>query len=609
MEKGPGQMRTLHGVPASTGVARGPWTRIAAYAAPAGGRIEPDAADAEIDRLKVARDAAAADLGALAASLAEAGRPSEGEIFEAHAAMALDPALLDSAISAIRGSDDAIAAIRVAAQGVAELLSSLGDELLAARASDVLDVAERIAARLAGVDRSITLDRPSIVVAEDIPPSLAAGLPRERLLGLALEAGSATSHAAILARAFGIPAVVGVHGLLDATGDRGANGTELVVDGDTGEVVLDPDPATSERLERRRTAVADAARRALEEADLPAVTTDGVEVTLLANIGSSAEAKRAVVLGARGVGLFRTEFLFVERSAPPAEDEQAAVNRAVVEAFAPGPVTIRLLDVGGDKPIPYLPIPTEANPFLGVRALRLAPERPELFVTQLRAAMRAATPATAAAKAPPGAATSEASAAPTTPERPIGRIKVMAPMVADATDVDVLLDLAEQARQSLVAEGTPHGEVDLGVMLEIPSAVLVGSSFLGRLRFASLGTNDLLQYTLAADRGNAALERYRDSLHPALLRLIAMAVDDAARAGVELSVCGEMGGDPAAALALVGLGLRVLSMGDSSLAPVRRAIRASDEATLRRAAREALEATTAAEVRARFSSMLPAAGG
>ncbi|HEX5147900.1 MAG TPA: phosphoenolpyruvate--protein phosphotransferase [Candidatus Limnocylindrales bacterium] len=580
-------MRTLHGVPASTGVARGPWTRIAAYVAPPGGRIAPDAADVEIDRLTEACTAGAADLDALAATLVEAGRPSEAEIFEAHAAMALDPALLESAAAEIRAGSDAIAAIRVAAQKFADLLRGFDDELLAARATDILDVAERIVARLAGVDRTITLDRPSIVVAEDIPPSLAAGLPRDRLLGLALESGSATSHAAILARAFGIPAVVGIQGLLAATDQDDAGGTELVVDGDTGEVVLDPDAAASERLERRRTAVADAARTALAEAGLPVVTTDGVEVTLLANIGSPAEAQRAVALGARGVGLFRTEFLFVERSSPPTEDEQTAVNRAVVEAFAPGPVTIRLLDVGGDKPIPYLPIPLEANPFLGVRALRLAPDRPELFVTQLRAAMRAAARATGAG------------------DKPIGRVKVMAPMVADATDVDLLLDLADEARRSLEADGTPHGEVDLGVMLEIPSAVLVGGSFLGRLRFASLGTNDLLQYTLAADRGNATLERYRDSLHPALLRLIAMAAEDAARAGVELSVCGEMGGDPAAALALVGLGLRVLSMGDSSLAPVRRAIRASNSAALRTAATEALGASTAAEVRTRFESMLP----
>ncbi|HSK53183.1 MAG TPA: phosphoenolpyruvate--protein phosphotransferase [Clostridia bacterium] len=565
-------------MPASTGVARGPWVRVDAAVIPAGGRLAPGAdPDAEVARLLAARDAAAGELEALADELTGSGN-DEGEIFFAQATMALDPALFDAAEAAIRDGSDGIAAIRTAAGSVADQLRALDDELLAARATDVLDVAERIAARLAGVDRTVGLDAPSIVVAEDIPPSLAAGLPRERLLGLALEGGSATSHAAILARAFGIPAVVGVGGLLTAAREVQAGG-ELVVDGDSGEVVFEPDEAATSRLEGRRAAAVRAAERALEEAGLPAITRDGVEVTLLANIGTPAEAARAVALGARGVGLFRTEFLFVERSAPPTEDEQTAANRAVVAAFAPGPVTIRLLDVGGDKPIPYLPIPPEANPFLGVRALRLAPERPELFITQLRAAMRAAVD---------------------------GRVKVMAPMVADAGDVAVLLDLAERARDGLRADGIEHGEVDLGVMLEIPSAILVAGTFFDRIRFASLGTNDLLQYTLAADRGNAALERYRDSLHPALLRLIGTAAAEAEAAGVELSVCGEMGGDPAAALALVGLGVRVLSMADSSLAPVRRAIRAADTGELRAIAEEALDASSAAEVRARFERLLSA---
>ena len=572
-------MRTVQGIPASTGVALGPWVVIGTSVVPAGGRIAPGQADAELERLVVARDAAAAELEALAAELTSAGR-DEGEIFDAQAMMARDPSLLDAATTAIGGGHDAIGAIRIAAEDVADQLRALGDELLAARAADVLDVAERIAARLAGVDRTVALDRASIVVAEDIPPSIAASLPRDRLLGMALQSGSATSHAAILARAFGIPAVVGATGLLDAARSLdGAAEAVAVVDGDSGEVVFEPDAAAATRLDGRRAAADAAARRALEEASLEAVTRDGVAITLLANIGTPAEAERAVALGARGVGLFRTEFLFVERAAAPSEDEQVAANRTVVDAFAPGPVTIRLLDVGGDKPIPWLPIPAEANPFLGVRALRLAGEQPDLFVTQLRAAMRAAAGG--------------------------GRVKVMAPMVADAVDVGVLLDLAERARAGLVADGLPHGAVDLGVMLEIPSAVLVAPSFFDRIRFASLGTNDLLQYTLAADRGNPALERYRDPLHPALLRLIASAERDAVAAGVELSVCGEMGGDPAAALALVGLGVSVLSMAASSLAPVRRAIRAADTGVLRDAAREALDASTAAQVRARFEALLP----
>jgi phosphoenolpyruvate-protein phosphotransferase len=572
-------MRTVHGIPASTGVARGPWVVLAAASAPAGGRISAADVPAELERLTVARDEAAAELEALADELARGGS-DEAAIFEAQAMMAQDSTLFDAAAAAIRDGHDGIAAIRIAATGVADQLRALGDELLAARAADVLDVAERIAARLAGVDRSVVLDRPSIVVADDIPPSIAASLPRDRLLGMALESGSATSHAAILARAFGIPAVVGAAGLLPAAQvTDGASDRVAVVDGDSGEVVFEPDASAAARLDARRAAADDAARQALEEASLPAVTRDGIEVTLLANIGTPAEAERAVALGAQGVGLFRTEFLFVERSAPPTEEEQTEANRAVVAAFSPGPVTIRLLDVGGDKPIPWLPIPPEANPFLGVRALRLAGERPELFITQLRAAMRAAADG--------------------------GRVKVMAPMVADASDVAVLLDLAAQARAALVADGLPHGDVELGVMLEIPSAVLVAPSFFDRIAFASLGTNDLLQYTLAADRGNAALERYRDPVHPALLRLIDSAAKDASEAGVELSVCGEMGGDPAAALALVGLGVTVLSMASSSLAPVRRAIRGADAATLRAMAHEALGATSAAEVRASFEELLP----
>jgi phosphoenolpyruvate-protein kinase (PTS system EI component) len=277
------------------------------------------------------------------------------------------------------------------------------------------------------------------------------------------------------------------------------------------------------------------------------------------------------------VGLFRTEFLFLERTSPPSEEEQVAAYRRAVEAFAPHAVTIRLLDVGGDKPIPYLPIPSEANPFLGVRALRLAIDDPGLFVTQLRACYRAAV---------------------------AGPVKVMAPMIADATDADLLLQLASRAREELDAEGLERGDVALGVMLEIPSAVLVGDSYFGRLSFASLGTNDLLQYTLAVDRGNRSLERYRDSLHPAVLRLVRLAVEAAERASIDLSVCGEMAGDPASALALAGLGIRSLSMAASSLPGVRRAIRGSRIEELQETVTAALGDATAARARARFDALL-----
>jgi phosphoenolpyruvate-protein kinase (PTS system EI component) len=341
-------------------------------------------------------------------------------------------------------------------------------------------------------------------------------------------------------------------------------------------VVVGLDDAERADLEARAAAARLVADQDRAEAALPARTRDGLDVTLLANIGTPDEAPRCVELGAQGVGLFRTEFLFLERSGPPSEDEQARAYQRVVEAFAPHPVTIRLLDVGGDKPIPYLPIEPEANPFLGVRALRLAATQPAVFVTQLRAAYRAAV---------------------------AGPVKVMAPMIADATDANVLLDLAREAREGLDRDGVEWRPVDLGVMLEIPSAILVAGSYFRRLAFASLGTNDLLQYTVAVDRGNPALGRYQDSLHPALLRLVADAVEAAAEAGIELSVCGEMGGDPVAALALVGLGVTKLSMAAGSLPLVRRAVIASDARELRTAALDALGMASANEVRARFQAL------
>ena len=530
-------------------------------------------AENEIDRLKVAAAAAARASLALSHEVRTAGHAAESEIFAAHAAIADDPELLEGAVGRIRRDGLAAdAAILGAAREVAEQLRALKDELLRGRAEDVIDVGENIARRLTG-SGSITLNEPVIVVAIDLPPSVTATLPRDKLLGIALEGSSPTAHAAILARAYGIPAVVGAPGLLAAVESAGAD-VEILIDGATGRIVIAPSEAeladfSARSAERRR-------ERERDEADaaLPCTTRDGTTVALLANIGGPSEAAPALAMGAQGVGLYRTEFLFLERTAPPSEDEQLEAYASVVAAFAPKPVTIRLLDVGGDKPIPYLPIGEEANPFLGVRALRLAQDQPELFLTQLRACYRAAAR---------------------------GSVKVMAPMVADARDVATLRDLADRARHQLVAAGRSFGEIELGVMIEIPSAVLVAETYVTQIAFASLGTNDLLQYTMAADRGNAKLEAYRDPLHPALLRLIRMAVETTTRAGITLSVCGEMAADPEAALALVGLGLRSLSMTAASIPAVRRTIRRSDLATLSAAATAALADPSSSEVRARFS--------
>jgi len=571
----------LAGVAAAPGVARGAWVHVRRRELPTGGRVAPGAAEAEEARLRDAANRAADDLMALSERVGAEGHEDEAAIFMAHAALAWDPALIDAAAARIRDeSEDGVAAIQAAGAGVAAMLAALDDEILSARGADVVDVADRIARLLAGlpVEESL-LPAPAVVVAEDLSPSLTATLPREHMLGIVLEAGSPTAHAAILARAYGIPAVVGARGILAALAAAGSR-AELALDGTTGEVIVAPGAGAIADFDARAARFADSRSHDLAEASLPAVTRDGVEVTLLANIGTPGEAAPARALGARGVGLFRTEFLFLERTTPPSEDEQAAAYREAVEAFGGDPVTIRLLDIGGDKPIPYLPMPAEDNPFLGVRALRLAWDRPEIFVTQLRACYRAAV---------------------------AGPVKVMAPMVADGGDASLLLELAARARDGLAADGVAFGAVDLGVMLEIPSAILSSDSWFGDVRFASLGTNDLTQYALAVDRGNPALERYRDAMHPAVLRLIAMSAESAARAGISLSVCGEMGGDPAAALALVGLGVRQLSMGAASLPAVRRAIRSADAGELRALAQTALGDRSAADARARFTALLPSA--
>jgi len=570
----------LAGVPAAPGVARGPWVHVRRRDLPLGGRVASGAVEDEEARLRDAANAAADDLMALSERVGAEGHEDEAAIFMAHAAMAWDPTLVEVAATRIREQgEDGVAAIQASGASAAAQLAALDDPLLAARSADVLDVADRIARILAGLPTDeVTLADPSVVVAEDLSPSMTATLPREHILGILLEGGSPTAHAAILARAYGIPAVVAAPAALAALAAAGS-GADVAIDGGTGEVVVAPDADTVAEFDARAVLHALARSADAAEAGLAAVTTDGVEVTLLANIGTPAEAGPARALGARGVGLFRTEFLFLERSTPPTEDEQAAAYREAVEAFGGDPVTIRLLDIGGDKPIPYLPMPAEENPFLGVRALRLAHDRPEVFVTQLRACYRAAV---------------------------AGPVKVMAPMVADAGDVMLLLALATRARDELAGEVVAIGPVDLGVMLEIPSAVLSADAWFGNVAFASLGTNDLTQYALAVDRGNPALERYRDAMHPAVLRLIAMAADSAARAGISLSVCGEMGGDPAAALALVGLGVRQLSMGTASLPAVRRAIRGATASTLAETAALALHDRSAAEARARFSALLPA---
>lgn len=482
---------------------------------------------------------AVAELEVVTERMAATGRTDEAAIFGAQALLAADEELLGPARAAIAAGAPVDAAVLAAGEAVAAVFESLDDEILAARGADARDVAERIA-RAARGEPAPRLTERVVVVARDLAPSVTAELDRDLLAGIALEAGSRTSHAAILARALEIPAVLGVPGLLDAL----PGVSEMVVDGGTGEVVLDPDESERQRARdaaARHLAAAAADERLREE---PLRTSDGHRVTLGANIGGPEDAARAIAAGAEAVGLLRTEFTFVDRGVEPDEATQAAAYASVLGQFGSRPVVMRLIDVGGDKPLAYLPLAPERNPFLGVRAIRLARRSPELLRTQLRAMLRAAL--AAGVRTP----------------------RIMAPMVADLADLRMVRRLLDEA----LAEVGAALDSRLGIMVEVPSAVLLADALAAEAAFFSIGTNDLTQYLLAADRTNPDLAASQDPLHPAVLRAIAQLAQAAQRAGIPVAVCGEMAGDPAGAVLLVGLGIDELSMDPSAFGAVKRAL-------------------------------------
>jgi phosphoenolpyruvate-protein phosphotransferase len=573
----------LAGLPASPGIAVGPIWRYRSE-----GETPWEAAPGDSEpRIRDAAEAAAAQLRALAARLHQADRAGDAEIVEAQALMAVDPALVDEAIRLARGGLDPAAAIGASAEASARVMDALDDELLAARAADVRDVGARLARSLTGASAPAPAV-PSIVFAGRLPPSFVVELPQGRLLGVALEGGSPTDHAAILARGLGVPVVAAAEGLLDAVDECRA--TVAALDGETGEIVLDPDEETIRSLAERREARAARDLRAAALRSRLTATSDGHRVALLANIRSPDDAQRARDAGAEGIGLFRTEYLYLRRQAPPSEDEQVAAYRRAMEAFAPGPtaepaperpVVIRLADIGGDKPIPYLGLPSEPNPFLGVRAIRLAERGSrDLLLTQLRAIWRAA------------------GLAGVTPH-------AMAPMVSTLADARLLVELRDEARAAVAAADRPCPErMVTGVMIEVPSAAILAPELARLVDFFSVGTNDLTQYVLAADRGNPSLARLQDALHPAVLRTIAGVVAGADGVGIPVAACGELAGDPAGALVLVGLGVDELSAEIGALDGVRAALAGVTDAELGELGQRALEATDAETVRQLAAELL-----
>jgi phosphoenolpyruvate-protein phosphotransferase/dihydroxyacetone kinase phosphotransfer subunit len=499
------------------------------------------------------RDDARARLGA--------GRAA---IFDAHLLFLQDEALLGPVARAIDTGAPAPRAWRDTMDALTRTWEALDDAYLRERAGDLRSVGRQVLARLLGADDPRPqLDAAGILVAVDLEPADTVGLDPAICLGIATARGGPTSHAAVLARALAIPAVVGLGDAIATIPD----GTPLALDGVAGVVHVRPDAALAAELRAARDERTATLREARTRAHGPAVTLDGETIEVAANIGTPVEVPAAVEAGADGVGLFRTEFLFMGRDAMPDEDEQEAAYRAAADALDGRPLLVRTLDAGADKPLPYLGQDPEANPFLGVRGLRLGLTRPELLDAQLRALLRVAA------------------------ERPV---RVMFPMVATLAELLAARSALDRARTATGVDAP----IEVGVMIEVPSAALTAAHMAAEVDFFSVGTNDLTQYTLAADRGNDHVAALTDPLHPAVLRLIAMAADAARAREAWVGVCGELAGDASACALLLGLGVRELSMSAPAIATVKDAVRATRLDDAERLAAEALAAPDAEAVRA-----------
>jgi phosphoenolpyruvate-protein phosphotransferase len=534
----------LDGVAASEGVAVGPaFVHVPAEPEPERESIPKGEVETELGRLREAVETVVRDLAQTAERMREGGNEGEAGIFDAHAEIAEDPEFQSEVEERVRSLESPEAAVLAVGEEYAGMFAAMEDEYLAARADDVRDVATQIAAELMGGRQAglEALDEPSVILALNLAPSDTARIPKGMALGFVISEGSRTSHVSIMARSFGIPAVVGVGGPLeDALGAK-----VIALDGTEGYAIADPDESTVSAFEEKQKSLVAEAESLEEYKHVEARTRDGRRIEVAANIGSAGEAERALAWGAEGVGLFRTEFLFMERPELPTEDEQYEAYREAAEAFGEKPVVIRTLDVGGDKDLPGVDQPVEENPFLGWRGIRMCLDVPELFKPQLRAILRTA---------------------------PHGNLKIMFPMVVDNVELRAAKEMLEECRGELESEGQETGSVEVGIMVETPAAAIRAADIAPEVSFFSIGTNDLIQYTLAADRGNERLTRLQSADHPAVLDLIGMTCEAAREAGIWVGVCGEAAGEPALIPKLIELGVTELSMSAPSIPRAKRIV-------------------------------------
>jgi phosphoenolpyruvate-protein phosphotransferase (PTS system enzyme I) len=563
----------LKGIAGSPGVAVGPALVMGDTRAAYARRHVPSAQiELEVGRLIKAVEDARRHVREVSARLPKAPVETSG-ILDAYLAMIGDPMLVDRVEHKIRDEKKCAEwAVAQACDEIGKLFgpaeSSGGDAYIIERRHDVEFVCDRLLRELTGDTKLIVprLDQPMVVIARDLSPADTAGMVREPVIGFVTEIGTRTSHTAIMARALEIPAVVGAADALAVirTGDL------VIVDGLRGEVTVNPNEIAVEEARARGSRHLAFARGLLSARNQPCVTRDGEPVSLKANVELPAEAILALDHGAEGIGLYRTEFIYIDRITMPTEDEQYELYRAVVEAVSPRPVTLRTFDIGGDKFASSFQLPAEMNPALGLRAVRLALSRPDVFLTQLRAMVRASAH---------------------------GDLRIMVPMVATVRELREVRRLLGQAVAEVDAAGQRRGKhIPLGIMIEVPSAVIMADVLAREAEFFSIGTNDLIQYTLAIDRGNRSLAPLASPFHPAILRMIRQVSRAAAPHGVPVALCGAMASDPLAAVLLVGLGLRELSMEAAAIPEIKEALRRVNVTDCDRVAEAALGLDTAEAV-------------
>lgn len=556
----------LKGIPAAPGLAHGK-TVVVNQEKLVVPQYEIEDAETEIQRLMIACKTGQEELAALKENVGGRSKSNEAEIFEAHRMILEDVALLERTKKAIKNGTNAEKAWMDAIEYFAQMMEQISDETLSSRCIDIRDAGRRVLGHLLGIAIGGTaLTEPSIIVGDDLTPSDTVSLDKDLVLGFCTAGGGPTSHTAILAKAFGLPAVVGLGRKILSVPE----GTLVLVNGDKGEVTVDPGEDTKTGFvgqEEEAEAERQVARIA---AQAPAVTADGDRIEVVANIGGLADAPLGVRNGAEGVGLFRTEFLYLDRNALPTEEEQIEVYKAVFSYYLGMPMVVRTLDIGGDKVIPYLDLPKELNPFLGWRGIRMLDGAEEIFLQQFRALLQAGEGVD---------------------------LRIMVPMVSGMTEIQAAKAVMDRAKTELKAEGKNFTEkVQFGIMIEVPSAALLADRLAKEVDFFSIGTNDLTQYTLAVDRTNSKVAYLANPLNPAVLMLIKHTIDSAHAEGKWVGLCGELAGEPLAAPILLGLGLDEFSMSPARVPVIKQVMRKLKKDACQSLAAEVLTFMNAREV-------------